>query len=156
MENIFSSLPTSSNVLLTIGEIDCRLGSGIIKHKNKFPEKKIEEIIVATVENYLTYIVKNNSSYQHNIIIQGVPCPNINTAAYSEKEVMQLIEVIKKVNCELKNNSKKKRFEFLDVRKLTDRGDGFSNMIWHIDYNHLSPDGMLEVWRRHVSEQEQV
>ena len=155
-ESIFCSLPTSSQVLLAIGEIDCRLDSGIIKHKNKFPEKEVEEIIATTIENFLTYIVKNNSDCQHNIIIQGIPCPNIGTEAYSEKEVMQLIEVIKKFNCELKNKSKEKGFEFLDVYKLTDRGDGFSNAIWHIDSIHLSPDGMIEAWRRHVPKQKCV
>jgi tetratricopeptide (TPR) repeat protein len=151
-ESIFCSLPKSSEVLLAIGEIDCRLDSGIIKHKNKFPKKEIEGIIVTTVETYLTYIEKNNSDYQHKIIIQGVPCPNIDTETCSEKEVTQLIEVIKKFNCELKNKSRERGFGFLDVNKLTDRGDGFSNAIWHIDGIHLSPDGMLEAWRRYFSE----
>jgi len=152
-ESLFCSIPKSSEVLLAIGEIDCRLDSGIIKHKNKFPTKEIEEIIVTTVENYLTYIVKNNFSYQHNIIIQGVPCPNIDTGTCSEKEVTQLIEVIQKLNCELQSKSKVKGFGFLDVYKLTDRGDGLSNTIWHIDDVHLSPDGMMEAWRRYASKQ---
>jgi hypothetical protein len=138
---------------LAIGEIDCRLDSGIIKHKNKSPKKQIAGIIATTVENYLTYIEINNCDYQHNIIIQGVPCPNIDTGTYSEKEVTQLIEVIRKFNYELKNKSREKGFEFLDVHKLTDRGDGFSNAIWHIDKTHLSPKGFLEAWRRHVPEQ---
>ena len=129
--------------MLTIGEIDCRLNNGIIKHKNKFPEKEIEEIIVTTIESFLTYIVKNNYIYQHNIIIQGVPCPNINVETYTEEEVTQLIKVIKKFNYELKNKSKKKGFGFLDVHNLTDRGDGFSNAIWHIDDFHLSPKGFF-------------
>jgi hypothetical protein len=150
-ESIFCSLPKSSEVLLAIGEIDCRLDSGIIKHKKKNPGKEIKEIISTTIENYLTYIVKNNSGYQHNIIIQGVPCPNVDTGTCSEKEVTQLIEVIKNFNCELKNKSKEKGFEFLDVHKLTDRGDGFSNAIWHIDGYHLSPQGVLEAWRRYTS-----
>jgi hypothetical protein len=151
-ESIFCSLPKSSEVLLSIGEIDCRLDSGIIEHKNKFLEKDIKEIIVTTVENYLTYIVKNNFSYQHHIIIQGVPCPNIDTKNHPKKNVTELIEVIKKFNCELKNKSKEKGFKFLDVHKLTDRGDGFSNAIWHIDDIHLSPDGFLEAWSRYSSE----
>ena len=152
-ESIFCSLPESSEVLLAIGEIDCRLDSGIIKHKNKFPGKELTEIIVTTIENYLTYILKNNSVHQHNIIIQGVPCPNIDTENHPENEVTQLIEVTRKFDCELKNKSKEKGFAFLDLHKLTDRGDGFSNAIWHIDDIHLSPDGMLEAWRRYASEQ---
>ena len=150
-ESIFYFLPKYSAVLLTFGEIDCRLDGGIIKHKNKFPEKEIGQIIITTVENYLAYIMKNNSVCQHRIIIQGVPCPNIATKTCSKNNVTQLIKVIKNFNCELKNKSKEKGFEFLDVHKLTDRGDGFSNAIWHIDNYHLSPDGMLEAWRKYVS-----
>ena len=151
-ESIFSSLPKYSEVLLTVGEIDCRLDSGIIKHKNRFPQKEIKGIIASTVENYLTYVEQNNSSYQHNIIIQGVPCPNINKETYSEKEVTQLVNVIKKFNCELKNGSKRKGFGFLDLHNFTDRGDGFSNAIWHVDQFHLSPEGMKEAWRRYAAE----
>ena len=151
-EGIFSSIPKYSEVLLTVGEIDCRLDSGIIRHKNKFPEKAIEEIIADTIENFLCYIAKNNCDYQHLIIIQGVPCPNIDKGDYLKKEVKQLIEVIRKFNYELENKSREKGFEFLDLHKLTDRGDGFSNGIWHIDKYHLSPEGMQEAWRRYASE----
>ena len=43
-----------------------------------------------------------------------------------------------------------KAFGFLDVHKLTNRGDGLSNRKWHIDGLHLSPDGMLEAWRQYA------
>ena len=148
-ESIFLSIPRHSDVLLAIGEIDCRLDSGIIDHKNKFPEKNIKEIILATVENYLTYIVNNNAYCQHNIVIQGVPCPNINIEKHAEKDVIQLIEVINIFNYELEAKSKEKGFNFLDVHKLTDNGNGLSNKFWHIDPIHLSPDGMIEAWQRY-------
>jgi len=150
-ESIFCSLPKNSHVLLAIGEIDCRLDSGIIKHKNKFPAKQIKEITRNTVENYLSYIVDNNSDCHHKIIIQGVPCPTIDRFInHAEKEVMQLIEVIKIFNFELKIIAEEKRLGFLDVHKLTDRGDGFSNNVWHIDNNHISPEGMIEAWSRYT------
>jgi tetratricopeptide (TPR) repeat protein len=146
-ESIFCSLPKYSHVLLAIGEIDCRLDSGIIQHKKKYPVKQIKEIIRGTVKNYLSYIVVNNSNCQHKIIIQGVPCPTINRCFnYSEKEVKQLIEVIKLFNFELKIRAEEKKLGFLDVHKFTDRGDGFSNNIWHIDKTHISPEGMIKVW----------
>ena len=155
-ERIFYSIPKSSKILLTIGEIDCRLDSGILMHSEKSPEKTLEQIIVTTVKNYLAYVARINCSHQHKIFIQGVPCPNIETINYSEKEVKQLIEVIIKFNRELKSKSKQKGFEFLDVHRLTDRGDGFSNAVWHIDDIHLSPEGFLEAWSRYVSKQQSV
>ena len=152
-ESIFCSLPKYSYVLLAIGEIDCRLDSGIIEHKNKYPAKQIKEITQNTVKNYLSYIVDNNSDCHHKIIIQGVPCPTINRCIdHAEKEVMQWIEVIKIFNFELKKIAEEKRLGFLDVHKLTDRGDGFSNNVWHIDNNHISPEGMIEAWSRYTAQ----
>lgn len=148
-EKIFSILPKSSKVLLTIGEIDCRLDSGIIKHNNSY-ENNLNLTIENTIENYLKYILKINSVYNHDVIIQGVPCPNINTENYSENELMKLIKVIKKFNFVLKNKTKEKGLNFLDVYTLTNRGDGFSNAKWHLDSCHLSPDGMLEAWSKYL------
>ena len=151
-ESIFCSLPKYSYVLIAIGEIDCRLDTGIIAHKKKFPEKQIKEIISNTIENYLNYIVNNNSDYQHNVTIQGVPCPNLDVRNHSEKDIRQLGEVIKIFNYELKMQSKEKGFGFLDTHQLTNKGDGMSNGSWHIDNFHLSPEGMQEAWRRYGSE----
>lgn len=150
LESIFHDIPRSSNVLLAIGEIDCRLDTGIIVYKNKYHEKNIRDIIFNTIKNYISYIVNSNHDYQHKIIIQGVPCPNINVKNYSQKDVKQLVEVIKIFNNELKMQSKEIGFGFLDTHKLTDRGNGLSNNLWHIDYYHLSPDGMREAWKRYA------
>ena len=151
-KSIFCSLPKNSYVLLAIGEIDCRLNTGIIKYKNKFPEKHINEIIQTTVKNYITYIVNNNSHYKHNIIIQGIPCPNIDIRNHAQKKIEQLVEVINIFNSELKTQSREKGFGFLDIHQLTNNGDGLSNSFWHIDDFHVSPEGMQEAWRRHNSE----
>ena len=150
-ETIFFALPKHSYVLVAIGEIDCRLDTGIIAHKRKFPEKQIKEIISDTIEDYLNYIVNTNSDYQHNIIIQGVPCPNLDVRNYSARDIRELCEVIKIFNYELNMQSKKKGFGFLDTYQLTNKGNGLSNGYWHIDNYHLSPEGMQEAWRNYVS-----
>ena len=150
-KGIFCSLPKSSEILLAIGEIDCRLDSGIIKHKNKHPEKNMVELIKNTVENYIHYILKLNPDHGHNIIIQGVPCPNIDTKDIPTKKVLELIDVIREFNAVLKNKCNKVGFGFLDVHKLTNNGNGFSNSIWHLDANHLSPDGMHKAWLEHAT-----
>ena len=150
-KSMINSLPKYSDVLLAIGEIDCRLDSGIIKHSKKFPEKDIKELIKTTIENYLNYIFELNHSRENNITIQGVPCPNINISNIPKKEVSELIDVLKMFNNELKNKSKEKGFDFLDLHKLTNRGDGFSNAIWHTDAYHISPEGMQEAWSTHLS-----
>jgi tetratricopeptide (TPR) repeat protein len=148
-DGLFNSLPKSSEVLLSIGEIDCRLNSGIIKLKNKFPEKNTTHLISSTIENYINYINKINSNCEHKIIIQGIPCPNINTENFPKEKVIELVSLIREFNAVLKDKSTEIGFGFLDVYKLTNRGDGISNQSWHIDEYHLSPEGMNEAWRIH-------
>jgi len=147
-EAIFRSLPRSSEVVLTIGEIDCRPDGGVIDHKRKFPEKRMEEIIASTVHNFVAYVERINSTVKHTVAIQGVPCPNVDRELFSEEELTQLIWVIGAFNGALKLAVKSSGFQFLDVHELTDRGDGFSNGRWHLDPVHLSPSGFLEAWRR--------
>jgi tetratricopeptide (TPR) repeat protein len=148
-ERIIRSLTKSSQVLITIGEIDCRLDSGIIKYQRKFPEKNIEDIIGSTIDNYIDYIFKINDSYQHKIVIQGIPCPNVDVKTIPENQITHLIKIISIFNSKLKNKSKEKRFGFLDVHRLTDRGDGFSNNTWHVDDHHLSNEAIKEAWQSH-------
>ena len=69
----------------------------------------------------------------------------------SKEQVTELIDLIREFNILLKNKSFELGFGFLDVHKLTDRGDGFSNLIWHVDEHHLSPGGMHEVWHKYFS-----
>jgi Tfp pilus assembly protein PilF len=151
LEKVINALPKASDVMFAIGEIDCRLDSGIIKHHQKHPEKNLRELIATTVENYLNYIFELNTPQENNVIIQGVPCPNINITNIPNREVILLIEVIKMFNEELKIKSKEKGFGFLDLHSITDRGDGFSNTKWHTDAYHISPEGMQEAWRQNAS-----
>ena len=148
-ESALRSIPKSSEVLLVIGEIDCRLDHGIPRLKAKFPEEDLKQIILDTVANYLYYVAKINVNCTHNIIIQGVPCPNLGTKISLKEEVVGLAELIRIFNGLLKAKASEKGFEFLDVHKLTDRGDGISNGIWHIDDYHLSPEGMVAAWNEH-------
>ena len=150
-EDLFSSLPVSSSVLISIGEIDCRIETGILSYLKNHPEQNSANVVGKTVGSYLDYICKLNLSFNHNVIIQGVPCPNIDAANFSEDEVKRLVNIIQHFNAELTETAKAKKFGFLDVCALTDRGDGFSNGIWHIDSYHLSREGMREAWRAHYS-----
>ena len=84
------------------------------------------------------------------VIIQGIPCPNIDINEIEINSLQNLINLIKEFNNKLSEKSKELGFEFLDLHLLTNRGDGYSNGVWHIDKNHLSPEGILEAWKRYI------
>jgi len=141
------SIPKDSQVLLAIGEIDCRLDDGILKHIKKYPHKNIRDLINSTVINYLNYTYKLIAPFRHKITIQGIPCPNIDISDKKEKDVFDLVNLIKEFNLTLKKQSIFFGFNFLNLHEMTDRGDGFSNATWHIDNYHIAPAGMQEAWR---------
>jgi hypothetical protein len=148
-QKIIQRIPSSSNILLSIGEIDSRLDDGILNHMKKHPFKDKSELLNLTIDDYLQYVFKLLTPLDHNVTIQGVPCPNINLNNTKKEEVTSLIDFIIEFNTILKKRSHFFGFNFLDLHKLTDRGDGFSNGKWHIDQYHLSSAGMQEAWRTH-------
>ena len=148
-DKIFDNIPKSSEILLSIGEIDCRIDNGIIKYKNKNQKINLIDLIEATTDNYLNYVCKINSTYKHNITIQGIPCPNIKPKNISREKVNELIDLIKQFNISLKKKSIKIGFNFLDLYELTDRGDGSSNKVWHLDSYHLNHKAMQKAWSKH-------
>ena len=150
-EMLFSSLPQKSTVLLTIGEIDCRLDEGIIKHLKKNKNKDMQGLVATTIENYLQYVLRLNSEYNHDLIFQGVPCPNLQSINYNEVEIEALIKLTTEFNEHLKMTLDERGLKFLDVHKMTNRGDGWSNSVWHVDDYHLSPKGVLEAWQHFLS-----
>ena len=148
-ERVLHSIPDESTILLSIGEIDCRIDDGILKNIKKQPSKIKSTLIESTIENYLMYVYNTIEIKSTHVVIQGVPCPNIDPSKVDKNDLLILINLIRDFNYWLSAKTKKLGFEFLDLHSLTDRGDGYSNGIWNIDEYHLSPDGMLEAWRRH-------
>lgn len=147
-EDIVSRLPRASNVLLTIGEIDCRIATGIYPHSRKqgISAKKSAMLVCY---GYLDYVFKTVSPFGHRVIVQGVPCPNVDFDKLSDDESAALIGLIKDFNAALKKRALSVGFDFLDVHALTDGGSGVSNKRWHIDYYHLSPNATAEAFAQH-------
>ena len=145
-EEIFRSIPRGSLILLSVGEIDCRIDEGIMRVIENSHKLKVSELIHKTVTEYINYVVKLNEEFNYTIIIQGVPCPNINFKKYNSVRIRQLAEVIKIFNEALNEVSKKRKLKFFDLYNLTNDGQGLSNGLWHIDTHHISPNGMLEAW----------
>ena len=148
--SIIQSLPKESEILIAIGEIDCRIDEGILNVYEKISDKSILEIIESTINDYLKFVKEKILPSFHRVTIQGIPCPNINIDNIPAEKVGELIYLIKEFNTTLRKTSKEMGFNFLDLHSLTDRGDGFSNKIWHLDNHHLSPNGILEAWRSHL------
>lgn len=148
-EAVMARLPRHSTILLTIGEIDCRLDEGIIKAWKKLPDKSLEEVEHLTANNYLKYVEKIAARHEHQLIIGGVPATNIKMDKMTEEERKQFVQLIRSFNILLMEQSLFAGMAFLDVYALTDRGDGIASGQWHVDDYHLLPSAMSEAFAKH-------
>ena len=155
-ERLMKDLPKRSEILVAIGEIDCRLNTGILKFKKSGGGVKIAEVVESTIENFCDYVSRCNKNLNHDISIQGVPCPQLNPGSYDDMEFEDLVNVRVLFNQYLKKIVQGVGFGFLDVHALTDRGDGVSNREWYLDYGHLKPQSMQIAWKNYYTEPQTI
>lgn len=149
-EQVMSMLPYGSNVLMMVGEIDCRPDEGMIVAAKKIPSKKLSEIARETAEKYIAYLACNSKLNGHKIIVSGIPASYLPESTFSVELAMQHNEIIQKFNACLKKYVLQANLEFLDLYALTNRGDGRSDGSWHIDEIHLRPDAISQAFPSHL------
>ena len=139
----FHSLPDTSKVFISFGEIDCRPNEGIIsaavKHK-----KLIEDLVSDTVKGYLHWIVEQNESNNHSLFFFNVPAPTYNKK-YSKEVNGKVKNTIRLFNSLLHKTVLDHEFNIIDVNKFTVGEDEYSNGLFHIDGFHLSSDAIPEI-----------
>ena len=132
----FASLPDSSTVFLSFGEIDCRPNEGFISAAKKH-KKPIEDLVSDTVRGYIDWFSEQNKSNNHNLFFFNVPAPS-----YDEKYGLEVngevTRTIKLFNSLLHKTVLDHDFSMIDVYKFTVGKDDYSNGLFHIDNYHLS------------------
>jgi len=138
-------IPDFSDILITIGEIDCRPNEGIWKYFLAH-DITIEEIIENTVSNYMEFLLDClREKFFYSITIQGIMAPGyVLIDSNDPQDEIGFLNMIKKVNERLKYFSLENKWNFLDVYSATVGNNGKSNMQWHIDDYHLKPSFYTE------------
>ena len=139
----FISLPQRSKVFLSYGEIDCRPNEGFITAARKF-DKPLEKLIDQTVEGYVQWFSEQNAGPKHHLYFINVPAP-----LYDEKRSSELnsdvARTVSLFNDALKKYCLQHGFYVVDVFKFTVGSEGFSNGLFHVDYNHLGVKAIAEI-----------
>jgi hypothetical protein len=146
VQQALADLPANSPILLTIGEIDCRLDEGIWSTAKKH-NVNYQTLIEKTVTGYLDWLEETLKKIgQQQIIIQGIPAPNYHKELeMSDENVPEFLAMIKKVNQQLKFYTLQKGWLFLDVYAATVTENGKSHGQWHLDSHHLNPSFYRQV-----------
>lgn len=149
---IIRTVPANAPVLMTVGEIDCRLTSGILPHlRRDWTPDRIAAAVEATVTPYLDRMAECAEKGRLDMIISGVPAAHIKPVSCTPVEYAALGGVIRQVNAALKAGAAARGLGFLDVFAMTDSGDGTTQGRWHIDAIHLSPAGVREAFAHYRS-----
>ena len=139
----FVSLPKSSKVFLSFGEIDCRPNEGFISAARKL-DKPLEELIDQTTEGYVQWFLEQNAVQRHHLYFINVPAP-----VYDEKLTAEInskaARTVALFNIALKKYSLQHGFDMVDVFKFTACSGGFSNGLFHVDDYHLGAKAIAEI-----------
>jgi tetratricopeptide (TPR) repeat protein len=139
-EEIERSIPNHGIVVITIGEIDCRLDEGILKFHQK-TENNLGDSIKDLVQNYTKYIIEKLAGSSRTIIVSGVPCISKNRQQkLTEDNVVILSTVLKDFNNSLKTTAINRGLKFLDIYSLTQENPE----AYFIDDHHLTPLAMIK------------
>ena len=142
----FVSLPKSSKVFLSYGEIDCRPNEGFISAATKL-DKPLEELIDQTTEDYVKWFVDQNADRRHRLYLINVPAPVYNKK-HSADLNSKVARTVALFNTSLKKYSLRHGFDTVDVFKFTAGNEGFSNGLFHLDNFHLGAKALPEIERQ--------
>jgi len=142
----FVSLPKSSKVFLSFGEIDCRPNEGFISAAGKL-NKPLEELIDHTTSGYVEWFLEQNAGQNHHLYFINVPAPVHNEKLTTDLNT-EVARTVALFNAALKKYSLQHGFATVDVFKFTCGTDGFSNGLFHIDKHHLGGKALPQIERQ--------
>ncbi|MFZ6656238.1 tetratricopeptide repeat protein [Undibacterium sp. TJN19] len=150
LSTFINAIPAGSKVMLTIGEIDCRIDGGVMKAWKKSPTTDMQAVINSTIDSYLNALVNLTQQKACKLIISGVPAHNLAEEAAKSEDMPVFTKVLRMFNEYLKQAALQRGMDFLDVFAMTDSGNSKSNQQWHIDEHHLRPDGVARAFSHHL------
>ncbi|GEM_PF-6978467 len=140
LEQRLARLPRGADLLMTVGEIDCRPDEGLW-HVHRTRNRPVGPLAEKTVAGYLEWLARISALIEpRSIVIQGIPAPSYKLAPLEDPgEIRDFLDMIRMVNRLLRDGAAARNWHFLDVHTATDAGDGSGNKVWNIDSHHLSP-----------------
>jgi len=151
-------LPADADVLLSIGEIDCRPNEGIFYTAHKDAGRDLKALLEKTVADFVTYVhdeIRLSGAALRSVTLQGVPWPayEIANRLPAGTDEATFFAFIDKVNEVMQREAQRAGWQFLDVKTPTGQNAGGGAPELRLDDIHLSPCfyDQADQWRRDVS-----
>ena len=138
---IIRGLPDNSNVLVAIGEIDCRPNEGIYPLHIK-TRIDVAELIDSTVTGFVDFVTQSAAGKNLHLNFCGIPAPHRDRfprLPLPEAGVRDYLDVVAGFSRKLDRTSTDRGCGFLDLYKMTVGDGGTTDGRYHIDDTHLLP-----------------
>lgn len=139
-KNFINLLPKGSKILISAGEIDCRINEGIFKaytEKNINWKTNTENIL----NNYFEKVIIPLKQKGFHVLISGVPAPNSIKVNCLEEKLQQIYkDFISYFNNMLTSLCSSYKINLLDNYKYSLGNNGCADELTKIDNVHLTPE----------------
>jgi hypothetical protein len=117
-EVIANSIHDKEDVMIILGEIDCLINEGIIKHHRK-TKNDLAAAVNRLSQDYIGFVANIFAGRGCNIIIAGIPAIPVLNKKLSAKDVVIWSKTVKLLNSGLKMEAVKNGMQFLDLHSIT-------------------------------------
>jgi len=138
-ERAMTTIPAGATVIAAFGEIDCRSNEGILPHFRGHPESDLSASIDRLVEDYVAYVAANARRAGHEIMVHGVPAPNVDMRRIAEEDRDLFLSIPRFFNASLSAAAGRHGIGVVDAYAWTAGPDGVSHQRYHLDAYHLVP-----------------
>jgi tetratricopeptide (TPR) repeat protein len=141
-------LPRNSRVLISCGELDCRLADGIYDHLNRHPDAMMEQVVDRLVKGYVETVLAATGKRLPFVLFTTPPASAL-PAALLRRHQRQRFEAIQRRFClRLRDICRNKRLVLVDLQRSTVDERGEVRRQLYIGQHHLLPQGFIEAFAR--------
>jgi tetratricopeptide (TPR) repeat protein len=131
--------PAGADLLLTVGEIDCRPDEGIWKEWRR-KGGALADIATRVIDGHFAWLDGLQMDRFRAVAIQGIPAPAYKLKLETGEREADHFDLVRLVNESMAAHTRARGWLFLDVHQATVGPDGRASGEWRIDDYHLSPD----------------
>ena len=146
LKRMLAEVPADTALLLSCGEIDCRLTEGLMPFLQKTGQA-MEVLVTEQVTRYVRAITLLVTGRRAPIWLTGVPAPlhkhlRLRHPDFDEAVWQRHVDLIRQWNQQLAKACAEAGYGFVDLYALTAEPDGTANGQWHCDSVHLLPTAL--------------
>jgi hypothetical protein len=148
-EAAFDDIPKRSYVVVSVGDEDCRLDTGLYASLQQ-DKVDIDEYLDDLTQGFVDYVEHLASGKQLRLVFSGIAASGEDIQSLSTEEQQKYLYIIEQLNELLADAVLARGHRFLDVYTATLDENGRSNGQYHLDDRHLAPNALPEIFAQYL------